>query len=478
MWVDEVGDTPRATVVIVNYNGAHLLPPCLDAVRAQDLPAELFRTVVVDNASVDGSVDLLARDYPWVDVIASPTNTGFAGGNNLALRDLRTPCAVLLNNDAVPATDWLRNLLAAFDRPGRERTAVVTGKVVFLPKFVRLTWRTEGFSPGPHDPRVLGARIHRVTVDGGSAAEASVAAVDVTEKVLWERLTFGPEGTGTDRFRWTRPEGDLLVPLPAELAEGTVRISIDVRSEAPKVVAVGVDAGSRPAPPPTEVQVTPDGRTIEIVIPPEVERLDVVNNAGGIVLMNGYGADRGFQEVDRGQYDEPTEVFTGCGNGMAIRTAAGREVGWFDDDFFMYYEDTDLSWRLRRRGWDVWYEPAAVLRHVHSASSKEWSPRWVFHVDRNRLLMLVKDATLGLAVREVLRYPASAASMAVRAAREGWRHRSRPALRPHLLRARVMMSFLRLLPAMLVRRWRTGRLPGRWQTVSRRQLQTWLVERR
>ena len=71
------------------------------------------------------------------------------------------------------------------------------------------------------------------------------------------------------------------------------------------------------------------------------------------MLRDGSGADRGFQEVDEGQYDEPAEVFTACGNGMALRTAVGREMGWFDEAFFMYYEDTDLSWRWRSRGWSV-----------------------------------------------------------------------------------------------------------------------------
>jgi GT2 family glycosyltransferase len=56
-------------------------------------------------------------------VIASPVNTGFAGGNNLALRTVRTPYAVLLNNDAVPEPDWLRNLLAPFEEDGATGSA-------------------------------------------------------------------------------------------------------------------------------------------------------------------------------------------------------------------------------------------------------------------------------------------------------------------------------------------------------------------
>ena len=110
--------------------------------------------------------------------------------------------------------------------------------------------------------------------------------------------------------------------------------------------------------------------TLKLTIEPGTPTVDVVNNAGGIVLRDGYGADRGFQEVDEGQYDEPAEVFTACGNGMAMRTAVGRELGWFDDDFFMYYEDTDLSWRWRSDGWSIRYAAdrgaaARALGHEH-----------------------------------------------------------------------------------------------------------------
>ena len=154
-------NSPRATVVVVNYNGAHLLPPCLEGLRRQDTTPGFFETVVVDNASVDGSRELLARDFPEVRVIASPTNTGFAGGNNLALREVRTPYVALLNNDAVPAPDWLRRLLAPFEAPGAERLGVVTGKVVFAPRFLPLRLATAGFSPGPQDARARPAGARR-----------------------------------------------------------------------------------------------------------------------------------------------------------------------------------------------------------------------------------------------------------------------------------------------------------------------------
>ena len=158
--------------------------------------------------------------------------------------------------------------------------------------------------------------------------------------------------------------------------------------------------------------------------------------------------------------------------GPAHRRPAAT-VGWFDDDFFLYYEDTDLSWRLRAAGWAIRYEPTAVVRHVHSATSVEWSPTFVFHTDRNRLLMLVKDATARrCALREVGRYPLTTGSIALRTLRTAARARTRPAVRPTLLRLRVLASFLRLLPAVLRRRTaRRAPCPGasceRWLVTGR-----------
>jgi hypothetical protein len=261
-----------------------------------------------------------------------------------------------------------------------------------------------------------------------------------------------------------------MVPVqdPPGGPQGSVKVTFRWAAERDKPVTLSGEGVALTA------TVAAEGSEAVLAVSEGVPLVDVVNNAGSIVLRDGYGADRGFQEPDTGQYDEPVEVFAACGNGMALRTVAGREVGWFDDDFFLYYEDTDLSWRLRARGWAIRYEPTAVLRHLHSASSTEWSPLWMFHVERNRLLMLTKDASRPLALAAVRDYLLTSASLGVRAAREGLRTRSRPAVRPHLLRARVLASYLRLLPRMLRRRRDVGRPAGE----SRRELERWLVSER
>jgi GT2 family glycosyltransferase len=448
---------PLVTVVVLNYNGAHLLPDCLAALAAQDLPEGQLAVCVVDNASSDGSLELLRDRFPWVRTVANPRNDGFAGGNNVALREVATPFVALLNNDARPEPDWLRRLLEPFSEPGAERIAAVSAKLVFLPRFLAVELATPGFVPGTLDTRELGVRVYRVTVNGA----------DVTERVLWDRVAYGPEGEGAGRFRWTRPAGMLLVPVDPPAVEGRLRLGLRVAAETTKPVELAWADGSGGG------KAEPDPVDLEVEVPAGVPLLDVLNNAGSMVFRDGYGADRAYQELDRGQYQLPEEVFAFCGGAVCFRTQALRQAGVFDDDFFLYYEDTDLSWRLRSLGWRIRYQPAAVARHIHSASSVEWSPLFVFHTDRNRLLMLTKNARAGLAAREVLRYPLTTASLALREVARSRHTRRRPPLRPTLLRLRVLGSYLRLLPVMLARR---RRIAAR-ATVDRRRLERWLVLR-
>lgn len=105
---------PTTSIIIPNWNGAHLLPSCLDALHKQTLqPTE---TIVVDNGSTDESRILLAEQYPELQVVALPTNRLFAGAVNQGIRISQGTIVVLLNNDAAPEPPWLEELTAALDR--------------------------------------------------------------------------------------------------------------------------------------------------------------------------------------------------------------------------------------------------------------------------------------------------------------------------------------------------------------------------
>jgi GT2 family glycosyltransferase len=127
--------SPEATVVIVTWNNVTLLRSALDALLLQDLGANAFSTVVVDNASVDGTAVALAEDYPWCTVIRNPVNLGFAGGANSALRVVATPYVALLNDDATPEPSWLRELLAPLQKD--PALAAASSRVLFRPKYLR-----------------------------------------------------------------------------------------------------------------------------------------------------------------------------------------------------------------------------------------------------------------------------------------------------------------------------------------------------
>jgi GT2 family glycosyltransferase len=98
----------RVTVVIPNWNGERWLPGCLDSIAAQTRPAA--QTIIVDNGSRDGSLELLSREYPQVRVIALGHNTGFAQAANVGLRAAETTGVALVNTDIVLDQDWLERL--------------------------------------------------------------------------------------------------------------------------------------------------------------------------------------------------------------------------------------------------------------------------------------------------------------------------------------------------------------------------------
>jgi GT2 family glycosyltransferase len=195
------------------------------------------------------------------------------------------------------------------------------------------------------------------------------------------------------------------------------------------------------------------------------DRPGVIQNAGVLLLDDGGGGDRGTGEPDRGQYDERAEVFGFCGAAALLRREMLGDVGSLDETFFSYYEDTDLSWRMRLRGWTVLYEPRAVVEHVHSATSEERSFFFTFHADRNRLFMLLKNASPRFLARSLRAVLGRVASPHESPAGAGGR-----AGRPF---GRVAGSFLLHLPEMLVKR---AFIRAR-RKVSDRDLESWLYPR-
>jgi len=87
------------SVIILSYNTKDLLKECLDSIVRNSFPNVQIEIIVVDNGSADGSPQMVKKEFPWVNLICSPKNLGFAGGNNLGLKEARGELVLFLNSD-------------------------------------------------------------------------------------------------------------------------------------------------------------------------------------------------------------------------------------------------------------------------------------------------------------------------------------------------------------------------------------------
>ena len=116
-WIGIVTKPGMVAVVVVNFNGGKYLQRCLASISSQSRRPDIV--IVVDNASVDGSLSDVRPQYPDYLYLPNATNVGFAKANNQAFdicHDLGVEYVALLNPDAFAAPDWLATLLAAADR--------------------------------------------------------------------------------------------------------------------------------------------------------------------------------------------------------------------------------------------------------------------------------------------------------------------------------------------------------------------------
>ncbi len=131
----------------------------------------------------------------------------------------------------------------------------------------------------------------------------------------------------------------------------------------------------------------------KILLHPQTHK---INTAGNRSHYLGFGFVTGYGQTDRGQYDQTRSIDFASGAAMLVRTAVLEQVGLFDDIFFMYLEDADLSWKLRQIGLETCFVPSSVVYHQYSPGAPF---KHYYYLERNRWLMLLtyyKAATLVL----------------------------------------------------------------------------------
>lgn len=103
----------KLSILVASFNGRAHLESCLPAVRAQRDPGCAWELLLLDNGSSDGTAAWVREHHPWVRLVPSATNLGFAAGNNLLATQAEGDALVLLNNDTRPEADWLAALADA-----------------------------------------------------------------------------------------------------------------------------------------------------------------------------------------------------------------------------------------------------------------------------------------------------------------------------------------------------------------------------
>ena len=341
-------------VVIVNWR-----TPLLTERAARSLWPQLRagdELVVVDNASAsadphDNSLAHLRRlgaklgsaGPARFGLVQARRNGGFGYGVNLGARNLRQDALVLLNSDAYALEGFVDALTAPL---GHDLVEATTARLLLEGRWRLVDDGAEPANPQSSSPQSPGAVGPNAPSGAESADPQSPGAV-------------GPNCPGVEAQ--TEPT------TGAAHSTGSAQLR-------------GLDGG------------------IWVSDPSGVE---LINSTGNVVDACGNGHDRSWLAPAKQEHDSP-EVFGICGGACAISARAWRQLGGMRQDLFMYYEDTDFSYRLRRAGYRVQYVRQAQARHAHAASSDSASEAFTTWNTRNRLRVATRYAPASVAARALV----------------------------------------------------------------------------
>ncbi|MFV0317021.1 MAG: glycosyltransferase [Microthrixaceae bacterium] len=350
---------PMVGVVVLNWNAAWFTRRCIDSLGATTHPRDRLRIVLVDNGSVDGSREELKQwlthpGTPEVELVENDSNLGFAEGCNRGIRELldgpgeRPEWIALLNNDATCEPGWIDRMLAVVG----ERTDVgaVASRLLLDPAFVPVD-----VGPAYSDLTLVSAF---ASVSGGRPLEVT-GAVRASSEWNDQGALQWPAGR-----LWQLPEGE----------RGTLW------------VPCGEPGGQ------VEARLV-DESGAEVLLRSSGAEAEVLRNGLGTGLNESVeGFDIGYGELDGSLRDRTSRPVDGfCGGAALLNSDALEEVGLFDPHYFAYYEDTDLSWRMRRSGRVVLTAPDAVVHHAFGASGGGGSRLHVFLDRRNWLTTVFRN---------------------------------------------------------------------------------------
>lgn len=352
-------------IVIVNWR-----TPLLTERAARSLWPQLRagdELVVVDNASAsadphDNSLDHLRRlgaklgsaGPARFGLVQARRNGGFGYGVNLGARNLRQDALVLLNSDAYALEGFVNALTAPL---GHDLVEATTARLLLEGR-----WRLVDDGAKPTSPQAPSA------VEPASPQSSSPQPPGAV----------GPNAPSGAESADPQSPGAVGPNCPG--VEAQTEPTTGATHSAGSAQLRGLDGG------------------IWVSDPSGVE---LINSTGNVVDACGNGHDRSWLAPAKQEHDSP-EVFGICGGACAISARAWRQLGGMRQDLFMYYEDTDFSYRLRRAGYRVQYVRQAQARHAHAASSDSASAAFTTWNTRNRLRVATRYAPASVAARALV----------------------------------------------------------------------------
>lgn len=125
----------------------------------------------------------------------------------------------------------------------------------------------------------------------------------------------------------------------------------------------------------------------------------LINAAGDGVGLDGNPFNVGFLQPDHNQFNKERRILSACAGAAMYRRSMLAEIGPFDEDFFLNFEDIDLCLRANLMGYQGIYAPEAVVYHHHSSTMQPGSYRHAFFTSKNALNILVKNFPLAVFLR-------------------------------------------------------------------------------
>jgi GT2 family glycosyltransferase len=408
----------KIAVLVLNYNGLTYLEQLFESLACLE-NRDHADVYLVDNASWDQSIAFTKRKYPWVHVIRNEKNFGWGVGYNEAIRSLR--CRGLdcythyffLNNDVVvPKESWATLLEAVCDAPANVGEWGL--RSLFMQDFfVEDLGRTLGdvsFQFTQAHPHGL---VSQLKDDKGSTITIRTQPIRVGN-LIYDTQSAVKLIANTDSFCYcvvlkSRSDNEGIEVL---LSDDFCVHKVGGNGYSEQYIAYRRAQSSafeasrliRAAPPIHRMVLSASSRAVITRIAAPGERLlTLIQNSGS-------GINGRFEGFDLHCY-EPSDtpqsracVSAVCGVAKLVSRLAYDAADGFDPNYFMYYEDTDFSLTLAKKGFRSEIVDRAVIRHVHSGSSGEHSPFHVRQVSWSLFYFHFKNAPVARRLITLIRF--------------------------------------------------------------------------